>query len=73
MRIPTVEVWSYAEVAEWTGLTTGNLRLRNKDGRMPAPDGVAGPGNGHPYWMEQTIRRWAPEGRVRDTRYKVAV
>lgn len=51
---------TYRDVSRWTGLTEVNLRNRLAQGRMPAPDGRVGV---TPYWMETTIRRWAPEGQ----------
>lgn len=53
------EVMTYRDVARWTGMTQVNLRNRLVHGRMPAPDGRVGE---KPYWMEITIRRWAPHG-----------
>lgn len=53
------DVMSYRAVAGWTGLTEVNLRNRRAQGRMPVPDGDF---DGKPYWMQETIRRWAPTG-----------
>jgi hypothetical protein len=63
---PSKPVMSYADVAKWTGLTEGALRLRLHAGRMPAPDGRVGQS---PFWMAETIAKWAPDGRVRDARH----
>lgn len=63
---PTTPVMSYADVAKWTGLTENALRMRKHEGRMPDPDGHAGQS---PYWMAETIAKWAPDGRVRDARF----
>jgi hypothetical protein len=53
------ELMTYRDIARWTGLTEVNLRNRLAQGRMPTPDGRVGE---KPYWMETTIRRWAPNG-----------
>ena len=53
------DVMTYRDVSRWTGLTEVNLRNRLLQGRMPGPDGRLGD---KPYWMQETIRRWAPNG-----------
>jgi hypothetical protein len=55
----THDVMTYREVAEHTGLTVNALHQRTHAGAMPAPDGRVG---STPFWMRETILRWAPNG-----------
>lgn len=55
----TADVMTYREVSAHTGLTVNALQQRAHAGGMPAPDGRFG---NTPYWLRETILRWAPLG-----------
>lgn len=55
------DVMTYADLSAFTGITVGALHTRAHAGALPAPDGRMG---ATPYWMRETIQRWAPGGQV---------
>lgn len=49
------ELWTYAQIADLTGITAGTLRVWRARGKLPTPDYVVGE---WPAWNEATVRDW---------------
>lgn len=50
-----VELWTYAQIGELTGITAGTLRVWRSRGKLPEPDFLVGE---WPAWKEATVRDW---------------
>jgi hypothetical protein len=51
----TIEYWGFTQIAEHTGLKSGNLRFMAHKGKLPKPDVKVGL---NPGWRPNTIRKW---------------
>ena len=53
--MPTIEYWGFTQIAEHTGLKSGNLRFMSHKGKLPTPDVRVG---ANPGWRPTTIKKW---------------
>lgn len=54
MNNPT-PLWTYAQIADLTGISAATLRVWRLRGKLPAPDYEIGP---WPAWKPTTIESW---------------
>lgn len=52
------ELWTYAQIAEHTGITAGTLRVWRTRKKLPDPDFIIGE---WPAWRPATVRQWWAE------------
>lgn len=53
----STKLWAYAQIAEYTGLNVGLLRVWRSRGKLPVADFVVGEEE-WPAWKPDTVKSW---------------